>query len=300
MSMVEHQVLRVMHEQFTPDERFGGNAATCTLSTPKDATATHILVFPTSATAQVDRPFPQHIKVIVMSLKNNVIVITQIFIMLTATFPVCSASSFQRSPDGRERGERLRAWRRFRRYGEISTFHSCVIGESMSVTELNYRTCQQTMTTKAPALGSATSTTSSMTIRSAMLALRAPLVTIISSLSPPAIRASFYSKEPVAVPGQIFNRETLQVLSQLLQIGLFLADYKMECDSGSDLPVRPEEPPPETGGGYQVRISPSYLIPGENISHLIPGEKMLSFSMFVIISIHCLFPPLTLITQELL
>ena len=23
----------------------------------------------------------------------------------------------------------------------------------------------------------------------------------------------------------------------------------MECDSGSDLPVRPEEPPPETGGG---------------------------------------------------
>ena len=48
------QVLRVMHEQFTPDERFGGNAATCTLSTPKDATATHILVFPTSATAQVD------------------------------------------------------------------------------------------------------------------------------------------------------------------------------------------------------------------------------------------------------
>ena len=53
MIMVDDQVLRVMHEQFTPDERFGGNAATCTLSTPKDATATHILVFPTSATAQV-------------------------------------------------------------------------------------------------------------------------------------------------------------------------------------------------------------------------------------------------------
>ena len=63
ISMEPDTVLRVMHEQFTPDERFGGNAATCTLSTPKDATATHILVFPTSATAQVATPFPQHIKV---------------------------------------------------------------------------------------------------------------------------------------------------------------------------------------------------------------------------------------------
>ena len=36
-----------------PDERFGSAANQCSLSTPKDATATHILVFPTSATAQV-------------------------------------------------------------------------------------------------------------------------------------------------------------------------------------------------------------------------------------------------------
>ena len=119
--MAEYQVLRVMHEQFTPDERFGGNAATCTLSTPKDATATYILVFPTSATAQVAKPFPQHIQVIIMSLINIVGVIAQIFIMLTATlFPVCGASGLQRPPDRRERGERFRAWRRFRRYGEIS------------------------------------------------------------------------------------------------------------------------------------------------------------------------------------
>jgi mediator of RNA polymerase II transcription subunit 13 len=46
-------VLRVMSDQYTPDERFGGSAAHCALSTPRDATATHILVFPTSATAQV-------------------------------------------------------------------------------------------------------------------------------------------------------------------------------------------------------------------------------------------------------
>jgi len=62
ISMEPDTVLRVMHEQFTPDERFGGNAATCTLSTPKDATATHILVFPTSATAQsaVQAAFNDH------------------------------------------------------------------------------------------------------------------------------------------------------------------------------------------------------------------------------------------------
>ena len=38
-----------------------------------------------------------------------------------ATFsPVRSASCFQRPPNRGKRGERLRAWRRFRRYGEIS------------------------------------------------------------------------------------------------------------------------------------------------------------------------------------
>lgn len=45
--------LRLMSDQFTPDERFGQTASNCQLSTPKDASCTHILVFPTSATAQV-------------------------------------------------------------------------------------------------------------------------------------------------------------------------------------------------------------------------------------------------------
>ncbi|CAB4058261.1 MED13 [Lepeophtheirus salmonis] len=44
--------LRVMADQFTPDERFGQTASKCQLSTPRDVTCTHILVFPTSATAQ--------------------------------------------------------------------------------------------------------------------------------------------------------------------------------------------------------------------------------------------------------
>ncbi|XP_023347458.1 mediator of RNA polymerase II transcription subunit 13-like, partial [Eurytemora carolleeae] len=52
VSLEPDGVLRVMADQFTPDERFGSSAAQCTLSTPRDATATHILVFPTSATAQ--------------------------------------------------------------------------------------------------------------------------------------------------------------------------------------------------------------------------------------------------------
>jgi hypothetical protein len=39
--------------QYTPDERFGQTASNCQLSTPKDASCTHILVFPTSAKAQV-------------------------------------------------------------------------------------------------------------------------------------------------------------------------------------------------------------------------------------------------------
>lgn len=44
--------LRLMSDQYTPDERFGQTASNCQLSTPKDATCTHILVFPTSAKAQ--------------------------------------------------------------------------------------------------------------------------------------------------------------------------------------------------------------------------------------------------------
>ncbi|KAL1428378.1 hypothetical protein MTO96_002759 [Rhipicephalus appendiculatus] len=44
--------LRLFHDQFTPDERFSSSCVSCDLGTPKDATATHILVFPTSATTQ--------------------------------------------------------------------------------------------------------------------------------------------------------------------------------------------------------------------------------------------------------
>jgi len=62
ISMEPDSVLRVMHDQYTPDERFGMTANQCNLSTPKDATATHILVFPTSATAQsaVQAAFNDH------------------------------------------------------------------------------------------------------------------------------------------------------------------------------------------------------------------------------------------------
>ena len=44
--------LRIFTDQYTPDERFGQTASNCQLSTPKDASCTHILVFPTSAKAQ--------------------------------------------------------------------------------------------------------------------------------------------------------------------------------------------------------------------------------------------------------
>ena len=54
VSMEPDSSLRLMADQFTPDERFGQTASNCQLSTPKDASVTHILVFPTSATAQVN------------------------------------------------------------------------------------------------------------------------------------------------------------------------------------------------------------------------------------------------------
>lgn len=46
--------LRVMPDQFTPDERFSQISMQSPLSTPHDVTCTHILVFPTSAVAQVN------------------------------------------------------------------------------------------------------------------------------------------------------------------------------------------------------------------------------------------------------
>jgi len=45
--------LRLMADQFTPDERFSQASVASQLSTPQDVTCTHILVFPTSATTQV-------------------------------------------------------------------------------------------------------------------------------------------------------------------------------------------------------------------------------------------------------
>uniref|UniRef100_T1IJV1 Mediator of RNA polymerase II transcription subunit 13 n=1 Tax=Strigamia maritima TaxID=126957 RepID=T1IJV1_STRMM len=45
-------ILRIMHDQYTPDERFGSSCNSCDLSTPQDASCTHLLVFPTSATTQ--------------------------------------------------------------------------------------------------------------------------------------------------------------------------------------------------------------------------------------------------------
>lgn len=52
VSMEPDSSFRMMPDMFTPDERFGQNSQN-NLSTPQDGTCTHILVFPTSAIAQV-------------------------------------------------------------------------------------------------------------------------------------------------------------------------------------------------------------------------------------------------------
>jgi len=52
VSMEPDSALRLMPDQFTPDERFSQASVKCSLSTPQDVSATHILVFPTSATAR--------------------------------------------------------------------------------------------------------------------------------------------------------------------------------------------------------------------------------------------------------
>lgn len=53
VSLEPDSALRLMPDQFTPDERFSQTAVNCQLSTPHDVSCTHILVFPTSATSQV-------------------------------------------------------------------------------------------------------------------------------------------------------------------------------------------------------------------------------------------------------
>jgi len=53
VSLEPDSALRLMPDQFTPDERFSQTSVNCQLSTPHDVSCTHILVFPTSATSQV-------------------------------------------------------------------------------------------------------------------------------------------------------------------------------------------------------------------------------------------------------
>ncbi|XP_054707333.1 mediator of RNA polymerase II transcription subunit 13-like [Uloborus diversus] len=53
VSVEPDAALRLMPDQFTPDGSYSSSRSkTCHLSTPEDATCTHILVFPTSATTQ--------------------------------------------------------------------------------------------------------------------------------------------------------------------------------------------------------------------------------------------------------
>lgn len=52
VSLEPDSALRLMPDQFTPDERFSLASVNSQLSTPQDVTCTHILVFPTSATTQ--------------------------------------------------------------------------------------------------------------------------------------------------------------------------------------------------------------------------------------------------------
>ncbi|XP_017781580.1 PREDICTED: mediator of RNA polymerase II transcription subunit 13 isoform X2 [Nicrophorus vespilloides] len=52
VSLEPDSTLRLMPDQFTPDERFSQISVNSQLNTPQDVTCTHILVFPTSATTQ--------------------------------------------------------------------------------------------------------------------------------------------------------------------------------------------------------------------------------------------------------
>ncbi|XP_022903442.1 mediator of RNA polymerase II transcription subunit 13 isoform X2 [Onthophagus taurus] len=52
VSLEPDSVLRLLPDQFTPDERFSQISINSQLSTPQDVTCTHVLVFPTSATTQ--------------------------------------------------------------------------------------------------------------------------------------------------------------------------------------------------------------------------------------------------------
>lgn len=51
--------LRLMADRFTPDERFSQHSLHSALHTPRDVTATHILVFPTSGQYQASYTTPR-------------------------------------------------------------------------------------------------------------------------------------------------------------------------------------------------------------------------------------------------
>ena len=62
VSLEPDSQFRMMTDQVTPDERFGQQSANSNLSTPEDASCTHILVFPTSATTRVSIPDFRNVK----------------------------------------------------------------------------------------------------------------------------------------------------------------------------------------------------------------------------------------------
>lgn len=59
--------LRVMPDQFTPDERFSQMSVQNPLSTPQDVSCTHILVFPLSAKAQVWRLINRRVGLVILN-----------------------------------------------------------------------------------------------------------------------------------------------------------------------------------------------------------------------------------------
>jgi mediator of RNA polymerase II transcription subunit 13 len=63
VSLEPDSCLRLMHDKFTPDERFSSSGTSASLSTPQDISCTHILVFPTSATTQVSLSLRDSLKV---------------------------------------------------------------------------------------------------------------------------------------------------------------------------------------------------------------------------------------------
>lgn len=75
VSLEPDSALRVMADQYTPDDRFSSSCNSCDLSTPEDASCTHILVFPTSATTQVIDYYMPHITV-----QNKLVFLNNIYV----------------------------------------------------------------------------------------------------------------------------------------------------------------------------------------------------------------------------